>query len=359
MIYLTTGLPGSGKTLHTIWHFNRISEAESRPVYYHGIADLSLPWIPLEDPTKWYDVESNSIVVIDECQRIFRPAAIGAAVPKHIEMLETHRHAGIDLVLITQQPMLLHKNVRQLVGYHRHLVRMFGANRAKVHEWAECREQPKNRKDSISKTWVYPKEVFEFYKSAEVHTHKRNIPARVWFMLSAPVLAAVLVWLGWHYGISRINSAAPSVSPSPVSGQIQRQPVSTYMRPPGQQTDNPGYLTPAQYVEQQQPRIADLAFSAPVYDSVTKPIAAPYPAMCVQIRGGCKCYSQQGTRLQTSEGFCRQVVENGFFVSWDTSDKSKAPAPVAGAASVAGAPLPVAGVVSQGTLILAETKKGG
>ena len=128
MLYLRTGLPGTGKTLFALADVKEWADKDKRPVYYSGIKDLKVPgWIELEDATKWPDLPANAIIIIDEAQRVFRPRHTSSAVPEHVAALETHRHKGVDLVLITQHPKLLDSNVRRLVGVHRHYVRVFGA----------------------------------------------------------------------------------------------------------------------------------------------------------------------------------------------------------------------------------------
>jgi zona occludens toxin (predicted ATPase) len=140
VIILITGVPGSGKTLYTLHQVKTRVEAENarfeaegkppREVHYSGIADLKLPWIELEDPTKWNTLPPGSIIVIDECQRVFRPRGSGATVPPYIADLETHRHKGYDIYLITQHAMLVDQNIRRLVGKHQHIVRKFGISAA-------------------------------------------------------------------------------------------------------------------------------------------------------------------------------------------------------------------------------------
>ena len=65
------------------------------------------------------------------------------------------------------------------------------------------------------------------------------------------------------------------------------------------------------------PRLPDFPHTAPAYDEVTKPVRAPYPAACITMRGDCRCYTQQGTLLQTSRGTCMQIVNHGFFMDWE------------------------------------------
>jgi len=185
MIIVTTGTPGSGKTLYTIDYVKKWAEREGgRPVFYSGIPDLKLPWTEIE-PEKWMDCPPNSIVVIDECQRVFRPRANGSQVPPYIAQLETHRHKGLDIVLITQHPMLIDQNIRRLAGKHFHLQRIYGFHKATLMEFQSVRENcDKNNKDALKTTWNYPKNVFDYYKSAEVHTHKGKLPKHFYYLIA-------------------------------------------------------------------------------------------------------------------------------------------------------------------------------
>ena len=313
MIELQTGLPGSGKTLYTICRIKARAEAESRPVYYSGIPDLNLPWIEIEDPRQWHTVPPNAIVVIDEAQRVFRPRGNGSAVPEHVEKLETHRHQGIDLVIITQHPMLIDSNVRRLVGKHYHVARAFGKQKALVLEYESAKDNPlAARQSALTRDFSYPSEAFAWYKSAEVHTHKKRVPLRVYALYVTPVIALALFgYLAWWIygkasGTHPLNETAhlPAQSaPAPgISGGATR----------------PVKRTTAEYIQEQQPRIPGLAYSAPIYDEVTKPVHAPYPAACVVLRGECRCYSQQGTRLPMDKPMCENIVREGFFIAWDT-----------------------------------------
>jgi predicted AAA+ superfamily ATPase len=123
---LVTGLPGAGKTLFTITAVKEQAEKENRQVFYHGIKDLKLPWTPLEKPEEWPLVPPGSIVVLDEAQQLYRQRPAGSSVPPWVSALETLRHRGITLWLITQHPMLLDNHVRRLTGRHLHAIRRFG-----------------------------------------------------------------------------------------------------------------------------------------------------------------------------------------------------------------------------------------
>lgn len=324
-IELQTGLPGNGKTLFTLDRIEEIRKKTGRPVFYSGIPIYpeKLPeWTELEDPKKWFECPPESIIVIDEAQRIFRPRASGSAVPEYEARLETHRHGGIDLVLLTQRPGLVSLNVRELCGKHLHIVRTFGMNRGTVHEWQECKLNTQARKDSIKHLYTYNKKVFTWYKSAEAHTYKANIPMKVW------LLGAIIV--GLPIGIYFISQHLKSIhEPTPLPGKNMFSPGESAKGGPPVEAR----VEKKDWVEQFRPRVAGLHYTAPVYDDVTKPVRAPIPAACVEMGSRCKCYTQQATLLDVPPDLCRGIVAGGFFVAWDEREKvnkvSANPSPVA------------------------------
>lgn len=318
-IELQTGLPGNGKTLYTLDRIEAMRKKTGRPVFYHGIPihkDKLADWQELEDPKRWFDCPPESIVIIDECQKLFRPRASGSAVPEYESRLETHRHGGIDLVLLTQNPRLVSLNVRELCGRHLHIVRTFGMNRATVHEWQECKLNTQARKDSIKHLYRYNKKVFTWYKSAEAHTYKANVPMKVW------ALGAIV--LGLPIGIYAISQHLDSIH----SGGAQPQQLTASTSPVGAPTVTPTggpgrpRMTERDYIDQHKPRVPGLAYTAPIYDDVTKPVRAPVPAACVRTSTKCHCYSQQATRLELPVELCRSIVAGGFFMAWDERTQS-------------------------------------
>lgn len=308
MITLITGQPGAGKTLFAISSIRDLAAAEKRPVFYSGITGLapSLGWIELADDDPWFNAPTGAIIVIDECQRKFRPRSVGVAVPEEVARMETHRHAGHDLFLLTQHPMLLDTNVRRLVGRHIHVMRAFGSKSATLHEWAEVREMcDKRREGSIRTTWVYPKEVFELYKSAEVHTHKARVPLRFWLALLIPVVVGLLMWGSFRW----------------LSNKAEGKEVAALGKGSAAAAPGAGPSVPRlDYFSSRQPRVVGVEHTAPVYDDVTKPVRAPVPVGCVETSKGCACYTQQGTRYATEAAICKSLLAGGFFVSWHDAD---------------------------------------
>lgn len=321
-IELITGLPGNAKTLYTIGYVKAWAERENRPVFYHGIPELTLDW-QLIEPTEWAKCPPGSIVVIDEAQKIFRNRSLGAMPPQYVQDLETHRHKGIDLVFITQHPTLIDPAVRKLTQKHRHLVRMFGMEVSTVHTWHSVRDncdKPVARKDSEKQRWAFDKSIYKLYKSAEVHTVKRSIPLRAKLLVMVPL---AVFGAGWFVYATLVKPKTDRAVDVPVAAAA----VSAGAGSPGRMRDRPGRdIDPLQdakeYAFMNTPRIDGLTHTAPKYDEITKPVRAPVPAMCIQ-RGGassqttCKCYTQQGTPMDVNLTMCLGFARNGWFQDFD------------------------------------------
>jgi len=355
-ITLITGLPGHGKTLYALSRIKEEADKEGRPVFQcsgqpdpskregdkrsASIAGLRLPW-PEIDPMRWWEAPPRSIVLIDEAQVVF-PIRGRGEPPEWIQRLSTHRHLGIDIVLITQGPMLIDSFVRQLVDRHFHVVRKFGTHFATVHEYANgCRDLVlKSRGDeSIRHEWRYPKEVFGWYTSAEVHTVKRRIPMKVWLILAAPLVALAL-------GFFAFQRLKPSAQGEAIKDGVHGPTAAATpagREAPAQRAAHAGPVSREDYLASHVPRVAGLAYTAPLYDEVTKAVQAPYPAACVVMRGECRCYSQQATRLDMGDDLCRGIVAKGFFVAWQQPAGASpgSAAPAAPARPQEGAPGPV------------------
>jgi len=336
MIELTTGLPGNGKTLYTISNIKQRAETEGRQVYYHGIPELSLDWVQIEDPTKWMDVPPNSIVVIDEAQKTFRNRSLGQIPPKHVTDLETHRHLGIDLVLLTQHPSLIDPAVRRLAGRHQHMVRIFGMEASTVYRWESVTDncdKPASRKNAESKKWAFDKSVYKLYKSAEVHTMKRSIPSSVKWLVALPVVMALCGFFAYKvlWRVSEVPGANKAVAAAaPATGGIAG-PAAAFQSSTaaggigGGSSKVPDALEDAkEYLFNQTPRIVGLPQTAPKYDPLTVPTRVPVPAACIQVGSvaskkeiTCKCYSQQGTPMAVEFNMCIEFARNGFFQDFD------------------------------------------
>lgn len=329
MITLITGLPGNGKTLYLLWLVEHLRRETGREVYYSGIRNLSLPWIEfgeagpksephMTDPSGWPALPDGSIIVIDEAQRLYRPRALTKEVPPYVAALETHRHHGHDIYLITQHPTLIETNVRRLVESHRHMMRKFGSSWATIHEWKGVKENcDKSRLNSQESQFKYPKEVYGWYKSAEVHTVKFKLPGKVMILLALPLVLALAAW----YASTRLGKVSePSASmtaeaskPAAAASAPRSVPVSSL----------DVYASAA-------PRLSELPWTAPKYDHLQLPVEVPYPVGCVlegkdQSTGW--CFTNQGTRFFPPITFIRDFMQRGFFIDFPRAAPSVPPRP--------------------------------
>lgn len=302
-----TGLPGHGKTLYCIKMVRERAEKEKRTVYYHGIKELTLPWLEMPNPESWPDCPDGSIVVIDECQKSYRMRSLGSTPPRHVTELETHRHRGLDIYFITQHPMLLDTSLRRLVDEHYHVKRPFGMQRTTIHKSFGLMEKPdQERKDTVKTQYQFNKDDFAVYKSAEIHTVRRSIPMRV---LILPLVIILAIGLGVYVYQMLKNKVGKKESVETAStlvpGQEENQKI-TY-----------------DYITARLPRIKGLPHTAPIYDQVMTPVVAPVPKACIKSKYKCKCYTGQGTLIDTTDQLCDEIVAHGYFDPTKKPDENK------------------------------------
>lgn len=218
---LITGKPGDGKTLYTITKVQERAKAENRQVYYHNIKDLKLAWGKLDTPADWIDPEKvpdGAIIVFDEAQEAFPPRPSGSRPQSYIQELAKHRHRGLDIYFITQDPGLIDKFVRDLTGKHQHVYRSFGAQSARVYNWDHVVD-PDSRTERANclqtDVFLYPKDTFELYTSATVHTVKRKLPRILVFWF--PLVVALTLGAG-YWAFYRLTHKHDIGKVEPVSG---------------------------------------------------------------------------------------------------------------------------------------------
>ncbi|MDR2173315.1 MAG: zonular occludens toxin domain-containing protein [Burkholderiales bacterium] len=319
MIYLTCGTPGSGKTLHTISTVEQRRIKENRKVFYNGIDGLSLEWEQLDDATQWDTLPVGSIIVIDECQRLLPIRKQSAQVPPHVSAFETHRHKGYDIYLITQSPQLLDMHVRKLVGEYKFVDRPYNQDYAVVWKFRHVCDWKNTTERAAAEQirWKYPKEAFNWYKSAEVHTHKKRFPK---FLLWFPALFFLIAFCGYAlYSVFNKYKEAKNEAPQ---AQLQSNSMATAtFNSLGNQAYFSGIQAPeenkllstAEYLAMRVPRLPELPYSAPVYDQLAQPTNFPKVSACVVGKDDCQCWTQQATRLHIDKQFCVYFVENGYF----------------------------------------------
>ena len=224
-IALVTGTPGSGKTLYVVSSLPREIKA-GRRIVVNGIKDLAIEHEMVDDAwvREWHKhAKQNDIIVVDEVQRIWPPVSMGSKPSEEIEKLHVYRHMGVDFIVITQHPQRLNKTIRDLVGRHVHVRRLFGMGRAMLYEWDHCHNPNSGFRDAVKTMWTYPRKVFDLYTSAEVHTKQKAVIPKALFIVPVAVVAAVVLgWMGFQGvigGFGRTDARASSgVSATHVAG---------------------------------------------------------------------------------------------------------------------------------------------
>lgn len=330
MITLITGAPGAGKTAALVQMLSGTDPA--RLLYVSGVPDLQLPGRTvqtLEDVSTWPDtVPDGALIVIDEVQRVWRPRASGQAIPPDIAELETHRHRGIDFIIITQAPGLLHKNVRQLVGRHIHL-RDVGMLGRWWYEWPEVAENCLTgwKNAPIKRRYRLPKRVFGLYRSASMHVKgSRSLPAMAVVVVLAAV-AAVLLGINAYRNIAgRTEEPEKPVGQSASHVEAVAAPVQTAAsyQPASQTADRRLIDDRIDWI----PRVSIRPESAPVYDELRRVQSMPVVVGGYCGKRGCRCYTQQATDAGLSSDDCRRWVENPPFNAYTPDAEFWPPAPI-------------------------------
>lgn len=323
MLYLVTGANGAGKTLNTLKWVREQSVKENRPVCHNGRFDAveggELQSWKKVDFKDWQSEPDGTIFLIDECHNDLPIRPNGSTPPDHVRMLAEHRKRGFDFYLVTQHPQNIDIFVRRLIGppgWHRHLKRTFGADLVSVLEWSavngQCEKEGSGTTGTVTMQ-AFPKEVYTWYRSASLNTGKKRIPKAVW-MLGA---CAVLVPLLGYYAFSKVYSNVTKQA-KPATDVVATQ-FGAIVPNHLQSASTKSKLTAEEYIKERVARVSDFAHTAPLYDDVTRPTEAPYPAACVQMGKTCKCYTQQATLLQVSGTVCLQIVAQGFFMDWKSA----------------------------------------
>lgn len=206
---------------------------------------------------------------------------------------------------------------------HYHVVRVYGSERANIHEWNKCQEDINQRQETESTIWEYDKEAYSLYTSTEdKHRIKIEIPRKLKRIPVYLALAALGVGGGIWGTFANFKQDAPAVARAPAETSSGGLFGTGKPGPRGQQKQEP--LTAQQWIEQRTPRIPDLPHTAPAYDAITVPTQAPVIAACVvSASQGCKCYSQQATPLTVSTDVCMQFVKGGMFQEFTNPTPSR------------------------------------
>lgn len=307
---LITGVPGSGKTAIVVQEFIKPmlgttvkvqpmdgESYEAQRVLYTNIKGLQLPHVLLEAGPVWRQVgkdgweqaEGNKLgihnwhewakpgamIVLDEFQRIWPQRPNGAPVPPDVSAMDTHRHGGVDLILLTQKQSF-DQHIKGLLGRHVHLRRMWPFAAGIMYEWDSHSQSLLYSKAFKRKPYKIKKSTYELYHSADAHTKQASaIPTLVWFLVAGVVAMGVLGPTFYGRMQERIGTPKKAAEVAKVE-----RPAGTSIKPIDESV-----------------REAEPAAVAP-------PADVPVLLGCVASAVRCVCFGSDGARLDKSAEFC-------------------------------------------------------
>lgn len=332
MIFAYTGQPGSGKTLGAIEFVYTDKQFFNRPVYVYNVKGLNVEgWteIDKEQVLKWWELPDGSVLIIDECQDIWRPRGQGKAVPEHVEKLEKHRHRGFDFVLTFQFPTQIDTVVRNLITDHYHSHRAMGLDARTIFKWDYLCIDPLSKtkqKSAVVTTKTFNKKIYDLYESASLHTAKKRIPKFVYFFPLALLVLISLIYFVYDTGVKPMvdrgfgdevetdHQQNEIIKASGVFNPSQKQPNTLY--------------TAEEYIKQRVPLVKNDPWSAPIYSGLLEARTLP-KSYCIKSnvyrsgRNMCRCYTQQSTWDRSIDNEqCNYFIENGYKFDYTLEDRS-------------------------------------
>ena len=306
-ITIISGLPGNGKTLYAV-HLMRLAKSEGRLVLAKNVSgldsSLATDWPhPMEE---WKSIPPGAILFVDESQDFLATQGKGGS-PEWVKDFSKVRHGGIELVFITQDPRFLDPWVRRLCNRHIHVMRKMGMQMAVLHEWDRVQDNPvdyHSLQSSTKTVWKYPKELFALYKSANIHTVKRRIPRKVFFLVAAVVVTICLI----VYAAKLIFHPAPTEAAKAATASAAMAKGSGVK------------VSAGDYAARFTPAVASMPWSAPAYSDL-KPTDFPVLYCMDSEEKGCRCFTQQITRYYIDEKICKVIVRDGVYDPFESQRK--------------------------------------
>lgn len=333
MLSVWTGLPGSGKTSHVIekvlmplakkdWIEHGIDDegnkVEIKRRLFTNINGLLLEHekIDADDLNRWHEwVKPGDLIVFDEVQKPWPLTGANKEQPKCISELETHRHYGIDMHLLTQHPMLINAAIVRLAGQHKHIRKVGNSRFATVYEWDGVSRTLLYKNAMAKKPWRRGKAVEKMYRSSALHTkQKRAIPTVLWVLIAAVVampFAFADFTKSFHARYFGGKTATEAATGKPASQAQAGGAGAGAAGAPGAPVERA-----APFVDDRVafiPRVSYRPDSAPAYDELRKVSVVPRVAGAVLMGKRVRCVTQQGTDAGLSEGECRQWLASPPF----------------------------------------------
>lgn len=302
MLTVITGLPGSGKTAGVVERFlmplaakdwqeqaitpdgDKVTVKRRLLTNINGLL-LEHEKIDADDLAKWHEwAKPGDLIVFDEVQKPWPLTGANKEQPKCITELETHRHYGIDMILMTQHPMLINAAIVRLAGQHLHIRKLGNSRFATIYEWDGVSRTLLYKNAFAKKPWRRSKDAEKVYRSSSLHTkQKRAIPTVLFVIIACLIGFPALAWKFGGNFQERYFGGKPLI------------PVATPAQPGGKAPH--------------EPVAASSAPTAPVpTPPASSPVREPVFAGCARIRERCQCFDTAGFPVDKDKLFCEDAT---------------------------------------------------
>lgn len=341
MIYLITGTPGTGKTsmaltwvLDNKFELFEDEQGNKRPIFSVNIPEINTKVLPIADvPPEDFKAKplhenfpEGAVIFVDEAMEIYPPRAASTKLPAHVEGLNTLRHYGLTLILITQNPAYLDPFVKGLVGKHIHIERKQLGSR--LYEWNHLQTSFSKATFDLAYSEIYKpdKRTFTLYKSSTKHIKFKKSLSWYWYaLLILPfVVLGALYWAkssfyalgGEEAQEAPVSASAPTSAPEqPNASALVETGLEAFGKTSSMAASEPSVekVIVGGDVKDYVPRVPSLPETAPIYDNLRNPVNMETVSGCVKTQKTCNCYTEQGTKVYASKEMCAYWAENGVF----------------------------------------------
>ncbi len=247
MIELYEGVPGSGKSYHAIAEKFLPWVRQGRRLYI-AVDGIYLDRLALftgieletleQQITIWKDsvevlrafqyVEAGSAVIIDEAQTVFR--SMQKVEPGLLRWLETHRHYGVDILLMSQDFRQMSQGVTRLIEATVKFRKLSFVGLAKKYQ-GKVRGNPEDHETIRAFVGTYSPAVYAYYSSyasaaikEEKRSHTIYKSARVAIGIAAGLFAiSLMVWRPWSSLTA--TKGTPASGSGPTSALVAAPPL--------------------------------------------------------------------------------------------------------------------------------------
>lgn len=243
-IILVTGANGHGKGQFAIREILRLQDENDklekqgkprRQIYanIHGInQDGAIPLkdvLPIPSEKIFFGKQDNpddpppdgyfvppigSVFMYDECQKVDWIKQKSGALSNDIRVrsMEEHRHAGLDIYLITQSPNYIHSHLFDLASPHYYVERALNLPQANVFKYNKAQKSPQSSSIKAKADDQFfislGKKYGQYYKSSAEHNMKAQLPKKLKWAIG--ILFVLIAWTinswnkaGWQVGTNR------------------------------------------------------------------------------------------------------------------------------------------------------------